>query len=418
MDLSINRKNRYLTSNSMIGVYTRTDKQRSKNSVHKRLTWLDIAKGIGILAVICGHNMPDYILNVQANRYWYDFIYWWHMPLFFLIGGFFLKPINLLDLKTVTTFLKKRVRPLLSSYFLAGLLLIIAYMLIHKTSVTYSLTYLLKLLYGGKTLSDYTTVFWYPETYLLGVMGTTIIISAIRLKPIQLIIAGSFVYWSTSYQQLTNFKAFGVVTAPWDMDVAVLVMAYMLIGYNLFYFGKQYLTKWYIFLPALLTVSWLFLQLKNQKLSFSLFMRSHQFSGAYQHLSVGHNELALMVGIIPVLCCLVIFGVSQIVAYSLEATRSVAKIGLFPVRLIARILSVAGNHTLIMMYMHKMILDLLDVSHVTDSYWLQVLIAATIPLIIGVFFKQYQLARLVNSKLSNNRFNIAGLQFIFSSQNF
>ena len=49
MDLSINRKNRYLTSNSMIGVYTRTDKQRSKNSVHKRLTWLDIAKGIGLI---------------------------------------------------------------------------------------------------------------------------------------------------------------------------------------------------------------------------------------------------------------------------------------------------------------------------------------------------------------------------------
>lgn len=40
-----------------------------------------------------------------------------------------------------------------------------------------------------------------------------------------------------------------------------------------------------------------------------------------------------------------------------------------------------------------MILDLLDVNHVTDSYWLQVLIAAAIPLIIGVFFKQYQLAK-------------------------
>lgn len=394
MDLSIGRKNQYLTENSMVGTHVRTNQQPSKDMKYQRLIWLDIAKEIGILAVICGHNMPDYILNVQANRYWYDFIYWWHMPLFFLIGGFFLKPINLLEFKNVTTFLKKRVRPLLSSYFLAGLLLIIAYMLIHKTSVTYGLTYLLKLLYGGKTLSDYTTVFWYPETYLLGVMGTTLIISTIRLKPIQLLIACSFVYWSTSYKQLTNFKAFDVVTAPWDMDVAVLVIAYMLIGYNLFYFGKHYLTKWYVFLPALLTVSWLFLQLKNQELSFSLFMRSHQFSGAYQHLSVGHNELALMVGIIPVLCCLVIFGMSQIVAYPLKVTHSVVKIGLFPVRLVARTLLIAGNHTLIIMYMHKMILDILDINHVTNSFWLQVFIAALVPLIIGVFFKQYRLFKL------------------------
>lgn len=391
MDLSISRKNQYLTEDSMIGTDVRTGKHLPKKVTHKRLTWLDIAKGIGILAVICGHNMPDYILNVQANRYWYDFIYWWHMPLFFLIGGFFLKPINFLDIKKVTLFLKKRVAPLLSSYFLAGLLLIGAYMLVHKTSVTYSLTYLLKLCYGGKTLSDYTTVFWYPETYLLGVIGTTFVISVVRLKTVQLLIAGSFVYWSTSYTQVTHFKAFGVVTAPWDMDVAVLVMAYMLIGYNIFYFGKRYLTKWYVFLPALLTVSWLFFQLKSQKLSFSLFMRSHQISGAYQHLSVSHAELALMVGIIPVLCCLVIFGLSQFIAYPLEVTQLVVKRALFPVRWIARILSLAGNHTLIMMYLHKMILDLLSINHVTDSFWLQVFIAASIPLIIGIFFKQYRL---------------------------
>ena len=74
-------------------------------------------------------------------------------------------------------------------------------------------------------LCHYTTIFWYPETYILGIIGTTVIISLIRLRPLQLIIAGYFVYWSTSYVKLTEFHFFGG-DRPWDMDVAVLVMPY------------------------------------------------------------------------------------------------------------------------------------------------------------------------------------------------
>lgn len=382
MDLSISRKEQSQSVNRIKEPDTMPARQLESEK-HQRLTWLDIAKGIGILAVICGHNMPDAILHVKANRYWYDFIYWWHMPLFFVIGGFFLKPINLLDIRKLGAFFRKRITPLLSSYLIAGVLLITVYMLVHKTSLTYSLTYLLKLIYGGKTLSDYTTVFWYPETYLLGIIGTTVIISIIRIRPLQLLIAGGFIYWSTSYGQQTYFKAFGIVTAPWDMDVAVLVMAYMLIGYNLFYFGKSRLTKWYVTLPAFITVGGLFFLLKNQQLSFGLFMRSHQLSGSFGHLAASHSELVLMVGIIPILCCAAVFGVSQLLSYSLNLSKN----ALLPGRFMAQTLTLLGHHTLIIMYMHKMVLDILDVNHVTSSYWLQVLTAATIPLLIGVTFQ-------------------------------
>lgn len=47
----------------------------------------DIAKGIGIVLVVIGHYIPD---NAPS---WYigfvSFVYHFHMPLFFMIAGFF-----------------------------------------------------------------------------------------------------------------------------------------------------------------------------------------------------------------------------------------------------------------------------------------------------------------------------------------
>lgn len=47
----------------------------------QRVNWLDIAKGLGILAVILGHcHLPELVWNS---------IYSWHMPIFFVIAGYF-----------------------------------------------------------------------------------------------------------------------------------------------------------------------------------------------------------------------------------------------------------------------------------------------------------------------------------------
>ena len=52
-------------------------------STHERIGYIDIAKAIGIISVIIGH------------MWWYqpemNLMYSFHMPLFFLIGGFFIK---------------------------------------------------------------------------------------------------------------------------------------------------------------------------------------------------------------------------------------------------------------------------------------------------------------------------------------
>lgn len=51
-----------------------------------RIPAIDIAKGIGIILVVCGHYLPS-----DSPRYWiafHDVLYRFHMPLFFVLSGY------------------------------------------------------------------------------------------------------------------------------------------------------------------------------------------------------------------------------------------------------------------------------------------------------------------------------------------
>lgn len=52
----------------------------------KRIDYYDIAKGIGILLVVIGH------VKLKKYPYIQNFIYSFHMPLFFIISGYFFRP--------------------------------------------------------------------------------------------------------------------------------------------------------------------------------------------------------------------------------------------------------------------------------------------------------------------------------------
>ena len=44
-----------------------------------RIEWIDIAKAIGLIFIIIGHNIYKY----EGAKY----IYWFHVPLFFMLSG-------------------------------------------------------------------------------------------------------------------------------------------------------------------------------------------------------------------------------------------------------------------------------------------------------------------------------------------
>ncbi len=95
--------------------------------IYTRNKIIDIMKGIGILLVIIGHMQGDVV-------YLHKFIFSFHMPLFFILAGYFFTPQG--------GSLKKDVRRLLVPYFFVVFLLIIYSIAVH--GVRHDLSQLLK----------------------------------------------------------------------------------------------------------------------------------------------------------------------------------------------------------------------------------------------------------------------------------
>lgn len=76
-----------------------------------RLVFLDIAKGFLIYLVVLGHLPSD-------NPLYHRYIFWFHMPVFLMISGIFLKSKS--DFKTE---ISKKIKRLLIPYFFFSLIL-------------------------------------------------------------------------------------------------------------------------------------------------------------------------------------------------------------------------------------------------------------------------------------------------------
>lgn len=81
----------------------------------QRLRYLDITRGIAIISVVLGH-----LNNAKINRV----VFTYHLPIFFLISGYYLQ-----SSLSIPSFTKKKVRRLLLPYFFSCLVLIPCYML-------------------------------------------------------------------------------------------------------------------------------------------------------------------------------------------------------------------------------------------------------------------------------------------------
>lgn len=97
---------------------------RKLNTRSGRIDWLDLAKVIGIYLVICGHGP---LLDDTGDQFVYSF----HMPLFFLISGILSKPRSFID-NIVKSF-----KTLLVPYFLLNSICLIYSICIHLLTGTY-----------------------------------------------------------------------------------------------------------------------------------------------------------------------------------------------------------------------------------------------------------------------------------------
>ncbi|MFT3919599.1 acyltransferase family protein [Cloacibacterium sp.] len=83
--------------------------------LNNRINWIDNAKAIGIFLVFYGHYIEFFGRQEEYNiaRHQFRLIYSFHMPLFFIISGFFLKK-NQFDIKIIKHLFKQIIIPIIS----------------------------------------------------------------------------------------------------------------------------------------------------------------------------------------------------------------------------------------------------------------------------------------------------------------
>ena len=122
-----------------------------------RVEYIDIARGIGILLVVMGHN--DFSL---VSPFAYQVIYSFHMPLFFFLSGYFLN-ISL----PFFEFLKRRFHSLLKPYFFTIFLIYFTSVSFEKMRFGTALQRITKSVYGSGYYLDWVQLWFLPHLFVV-----------------------------------------------------------------------------------------------------------------------------------------------------------------------------------------------------------------------------------------------------------
>lgn len=198
----------------------------------KREKYIDIAKGIAIILVIIGH--CEY-----TNKTLLVWLYSFHMPLFFMINGFFIKnSINRLSLKEFT---KRKAKTILIPYLIFSIPLYIAY--IAKTLIKY------KTISGIEAIQKFLGIFlvcrdsnfdiglWFLVSLFVSDILVYLILKIIfdsnniKEKNKNIVITGITIITYIVGVIITSIaKKYLII---WNLDIAPLCTSFILMGYLL-----------------------------------------------------------------------------------------------------------------------------------------------------------------------------------------
>lgn len=191
-----------------------------------RITWIDIAKGIGIFLVVLGHNsIPPSI---------FGYIFSFHMPLFFFLSGFLLLSDRF---NNFSFFFKKKFQSLILPYFYLGLIVYLYWLVVVQKFTPFDIA-LLKpiadLIYGSTSLDTIFTPLWFlPSLFLTEIMFFFVYKKFPRFYLLPVIVISILAYIST----LSSFK-----NLPWSINTSMIALVFFGIGFFIRnHFPEKYL---------------------------------------------------------------------------------------------------------------------------------------------------------------------------------
>jgi fucose 4-O-acetylase-like acetyltransferase len=200
-----------------------------------RVLTIDVAKGIGILLVVIGHNP---VFRVEAHSL-YEAVYLFHMPLFFFLSGVTFRIASPLEA------LKKRARALLVPYFVMGAAAVVV--AVQYGDAEAVLSEVGGVLYGTGHTIRFVPVWFLPCLFLVSMTATLTLGYARAMLPAERFerwrprlmaglaalgfVCGALILGSGTFAQppFTDVKG-RPIGLPWSLDLVPFALAIFLLG--------------------------------------------------------------------------------------------------------------------------------------------------------------------------------------------
>jgi len=198
----------------------------------KRIDYVDIAKGIGIVLVVMGHN--DFAL---ISPFAHKLIYSFHMPMFFFMSGMFFKP----DLPFLM-YARHRFNRVLKPFLFMILFIYFASISFSNVGIPQASRRLIKALYGNGHYLDWVQLWFLPHLFVVSLFAYFFFQAVYRrgLFPLRWVILsvlfiggvlGITLFWPFEPDILgRGFTVFGL---PFSLDLVFVSGFFFILGYEL-----------------------------------------------------------------------------------------------------------------------------------------------------------------------------------------
>lgn len=193
---------------------------------------IDIAKGLGIILVVFGHNWI--VLHEKGELF--NIIFSFHMPLFFMLSGVFINPFS-----SYNSIAYSRFQALVKPYFVVSIAVVIYRIADSQVggndavvSAGFSFA---KILYGTGSLIPWTPLWFLPHLFLALLLSSCIVKIAtyrymLPLCASLLAIGYGFIsYFGSKYFSFGNYKFHGSVGLPWGVDLLPITCSFVIFGH-------------------------------------------------------------------------------------------------------------------------------------------------------------------------------------------
>lgn len=214
---------------------------------NKRYDYLDLAKGLLIISVVLSHSPFDNAM----------FIYWFHMPAFFIISGILAKE----EIKVADQFIKFFL-PYISFSVID---LLFSYIGSYSTISLYDfINGLYKYIYSGKAVGG---VFWFIPCLFLSKIIFNHLRKNLGTKWLVIVVSLLYVLGHVYAKKVMYFDIVDIpnyLKLPWDVDVLLISIPYYAIGYFLKRITNIIQSKYTFIITLISSVSFFYLNFKLQ----------------------------------------------------------------------------------------------------------------------------------------------------------